>query len=168
MPIESTDIQFRLSGGPANADPNESLGGVISANAIGVGLHNLFDQVSGAESAAGDVEYRCFYVRNGHGALTLQGAKVFVLAESPSADTNEEIGLGTSAVNGTEQTVADEGTAPSGVTFAEANGEGAGLTIGDLAPGAHKAVWIRRTVTAGAAARNDDGPTIRVVGDTAA
>jgi hypothetical protein len=168
MPIEPTDIQYRLSGGAANADPNASLGGAISANAIGAGAHNLFDQVSGAESAAGDIEYRCFYVRNAHPTLTLQGAKVFVLTESTSPSTNEELGLGTSAISGVEQTVADESTGPSGVTFAEANGEGAGLVIGDLAPNAHKAVWMRRTVTAGAAALNDDESVIRVVGDTAA
>ena len=40
-----------------------------------------------------------------------------------------------------------------------------GLSIGDLAAGAHKAVWVRRTVNAGAAAYADSF-TLRVQGDT--
>ena len=65
MAVLAGDIDFHLSGGAANADPNASLGGAISNNQIvGGSLHNLFDQVAGAESSAGDSEYRCFYVRN--------------------------------------------------------------------------------------------------------
>lgn len=169
MPILSTDIDYHLSGGAANSDPNASLGGVISANQIvDAGLHNLFDIVSSAEASAGDNEYRCFYVKNNHGSLTLLNAKIWVQVESPSGDTDEEIGLGTSAINGTEQTVADEQTAPAGVTFAQANGEGAALAIGDIPPGEHKAIWVKRAVSAAAAAANNDGPTFRVGGDTAA
>lgn len=169
MPIVSTDIDFHLSGGAANADPNASLGGVISSNQIvDASLHNLFDQVSGAEASAGDTEYRCLYVKNAHGTLTLQNAKVYVQTESGSADSDELIGLGTSAVNGTEQTVADESTAPAGVTFAQANGSANALTIGDIPAGQHKAIWVRRDISAAAAAANSDTSVIRVEGETAA
>jgi len=168
MPIQSSDIEFYLSGGAANADPNASLGGAISANAVGAGLHNLFDIVSSAEAAAGDAEYRCFYVKNNHGSLTLQNAVVFVQSETGGSNVDELIGLGTSAINGTEQTVADEDIAPAGVSFSQANGSGNALAIGDLAPGEHKAIWIRRDVTAGAPAQNNLTSTIRVQGDTAA
>ena len=169
MPIVSTDIDFHLSGGAANADPNASLGGIISANQIvDASLHNLFDQVSGAEASAGDVEYRCLYVKNAHGTLTLQNAVIYVLTETPSADSDELIGLGTSAVNGVEQTVADESTAPIGVTFAQANGSGNALSIGDIPAGQHKAIWIRRDISAAASAVNSDASVLRVQGETAA
>ncbi len=169
MPIASTDIKFYLSGGAANADPNASLGGEISATEIiSAGLHNLFDIIASSEASAGDIEYRCFYVKNTHPSLTLQNAKLFVQTESPSTDTDEEIGLGSSAVNGVEQTVADEQTAPTGVTFAQANGEGAALVIGDIPPGEHKAIWLKRVVSASAAAYSNDSSVIRVQGDTAA
>lgn len=168
MPIINTDIKFYLSGGAANADPNAALGGAISANEIEAGLHNLFDQVGSAESSAGDTEYRCIYVKNTHGSITLQNAAVFVHTESPSSDTDEEIATGTAAIGGTEQTVANESTAPSGVSWSQANGAGAALAIGDLAPGEWKAIWIKRVVSVGAAAYNNDGSTLRVIGDTAA
>jgi hypothetical protein len=170
MPIVSTDIKFRLSGGAANADPNASLGGAKSSvEIVDATLNNLFDQVSGAESAAGDTEYRCLYANNAHATLTLLGAKVWIQTNTPAADTDVAIGLGSSAVNGTEQTVADESTAPTGgVTFSAAANEGAALAIGDVPAGQHKAIWLKRVITAGAAANALDSVVLRVKGDTAA
>lgn len=161
MAIISTDIQYRLSGGSSNSDPAASLGGVKSSTAAS----NYFDDVSSAEASAGDTEYRCIYVHNNHGTLSLIGAKVFIQTNTPSSDTDVAIGLGSSAINGTEQTVADESTAPTGVSFSAPTTYAAGLSIGDLAAGAHKAVWVRRTVNAGAAAYPDSF-TLRVQGDT--
>lgn len=168
MPITATDIVFRLSGGASNNSGDASLGGAISNNAVSSSVNALFDYVSGDESAAGDAEYRCIYVRNSHASLTLYGAKIWIASNTPSADTEATIGLGTSAINGTEQTIANEGTAPTGVSFSLAANEAGSLSIGDLAPGASKAVWVRRAVTAGAAAYNNDGMTLTVKGDTAA
>ena len=161
MAIISTDIQYRLSGGASNAVTASSLGGVKSS----VAASNYIDDVSSAEASAGDTEYRCVYVHNNHGTLSLIGAKVFIQTNTPSSDTDVAIGLGSSAINGTEQTVANESTAPTGVSFSAPTTFAGGLAIGDLAAGAHKAVWVRRTVNAGAAAYADSF-TLRVQGDT--
>ncbi len=165
MPIISTDIQYRLSGGSANSNHDLSLGGAKSSVSVGA---NLFDTVIGDEAAAGDIEYRCFYVHNAHASLTLENAVVWIDANTPSADTTIAIGLGTAAINATEQTVANESTAPTSVTFSSPASKGAGLAIGNLPFGQHKAVWVRRTVSAAAAAVNSDTFSIRVAGDTAA
>lgn len=162
MAILSTDIIYRLSGGAANSDPNASLGGAKSSTAMPT---SIFDDVSSAEASAGDIEYRCIYIHNNHGSLTLQAPKIFIQANTPSATTTVAIGLGTSAQGGTEQTVADESTAPSGVSFAEPADFASGIALGDIPPAGHRAVWIRRTITAGTAAAND-GFTLRVTGDT--
>ena len=167
MPIVANDILLMLSGGAGNTNPNASLGGVASSTAlVSASLHNLFDKVPSAEAAAGSVEYRCIYVRNEHETLTLEDAKVFIPSNTDSADTDLAIGLGTSAIDGTEQTVANETTAPTGVTFSAPANYAAGLSIGNLGPNSTKAVWVRRTVNAGAAAANDSA-TLRVQGDTA-
>lgn len=168
MPIISTDIVYRLSGGSGNTDPNASLGGVKSSTAIGAGLHNLFDVVSSAESSAGDTEYRCFYVHNAHATLTMQNSVIWIQSNTTSADTSIEIGLGSSAVNGTEQTVANESTAPTGVTFSAPSSFGTALSIGNIPAGQHKAVWIKRIVNAAAVAYNSDTATITVQCDTSA
>ena len=169
MPSASTAIDFHVSGGASTSDPDASLGGVISSTQItDATIANLFDNVSGAEAAAGDTEYRCFYIKNNHGSLTLQGAEVWIETNTPSTDTSAEIGLGTAAVNGTEQTVADEETAPTGVTFSTAAGSGNALSIGDIPASEHKAIWVKRVVSAAAAAHNSDSVVIKIQGDTAA
>ena len=168
-PIATTDIDFHLSGGAANSDPDASLGGAISNNQIvDAALHNLFDVVSGDESSTGDIEYRCLYIKNAHGSLTMQNTKIWVQSESGSADSDELIGLGTSAIGATEQTIANEAATPVGVSFSQANLEAGSLVIGDIAPGSHKAIWIRRDIAAAAAAANNDSSTIRVKCESAA
>lgn len=163
MAIASTDIQYRLSGGAGNTSPAASLGGAKSTTAAGA---NIFDDVASAEAVAGDTEYRCVYVHNAHASLTLVGAVFWIQANTPSASTTFDVGVGTSAVNGTEQTVADENTAPSGVTFSAAATQGAGVALGDIPAGQSRAVWLRRTIQAGTGATNDTA-NFRVTGDTA-
>ncbi len=163
MPITSAEIQYRLSGGAANADANLSLGGAKSNTAVPSGL---FDTVTSAESAAGDIEYRCFYVHNNNGTLTLQNAVVWI--DTNTTGNRIAIGVGSSAVNGTEQTVANENTAPTGgVTFSQPANKGAALALGNIPPGQHRAVWIRRTIAAATPASNDTY-NLRVEGDTLA
>lgn len=164
MAIVSTDIKIRLSGGAGNAVQIASLGGAKSSTDATAGI---FDDVTSAESAAGDIEYRCVYVHNNHGSLTLTSAVAWLAANTPSATTTIDIGVGSSAVNGTEQTVANESTAPTGITFVAAATQGAGVALGDIPFGQHRAVWLRRTVNAGTAAASD-AFTLRATGDTAA
>lgn len=163
MPVLSTDIQYRLSGGAANSAPASSLGGAASNTAMPA---SLFDDVTSDEAQIGRVEYRCIYVRNNHATLTALSAKVWLSANTPSADTDMAIGLGTSAIGGAEPAVGNEATSPAGVTFGAAATEAAALLIGDLAPGQTKAVWLRRTVNAGAVGPVPDSFTVRVKCDT--
>ena len=162
MAIISADIEFRLSGGASNDDPDASLGGAKSSEAA---PSDLFDDVSSAESAAGDTEYRCIYVHNDHGSLTLQNAVVWISANTPG--NRLAIGVGSASINGTEQTVANESTAPSDVSFSQPSSKGSGLSLGNIPAGQHKAVWVRRTVAASASA-SDDTYTLRAEGDTGA
>lgn len=163
MPIQSTDIQFRLSGGASNSDPLASLGGAKSSFAA---ASALFDSVSGEEAAAGDVEHRVIYVHNAHASLTLENAVAWVHSDTPGVNTLIEVGVGSSAVNGVEQTLANEGTAPSGVTFLPAVNKAGGTALGTIPPGQSRALHLRRTVTGGAAVTVSDPFTIRVGGET--
>ena len=168
MPILTTDIIFKLSGGGSNTDGSASLGGAISSTTVSGSLNAFWDVVSGAESNAGDIEYRCFYVKNTHATLTLYDTYVWISSNTPSIHTAVDIAVGTSAINGTEQTIADESTSPTGVSFSSPATYGAGLLLGDIPAGEWKAVWVRRTITAGAAAYAADTATISVQGDTPA
>lgn len=165
MPIVASDIKYRLSGGASNTDPNLSLGGVKSSTEANA---TLFDNVSSAEASAGHTDYRCIYVHNGHATLTMQSAKVWIHANTPSTDTAVAIALAGEGINGTAETVANENTAPVGESFSAAATEGAALPIGNIPPGQHIAVWVRRVVNSSAGAFTGDGFTLRVKCDTQA
>lgn len=169
MAVTAGDIEFHISGGGANTDVDASLGGAISTTEIvDATLNNLFTEVTEDETAAGVTQYRCFYVKNASATNTYKNVSAFINTQSTSPDTSIEIGLGTSAVNGVEPTVANETTAPAGVTFtAAAVDKASGLAIGDIPVGQHKAVWVKLIVNPGAAAANDSS-IIEVAGGTAA
>ena len=168
MPIVAADIQSRYSGGAGNASAAASLGGAESATAFASGVaNNLWDDVSGAESAAGDIEYRGFFWHNGHATLALQSAVTWIDALTTAGDTEFDIGLDPAANGAAMAVIANESTAPAGVTFTRPTSNAAGLSIGNIAAGSYKGVWVRRTVTAGAVAAADSG-SIRIEGDTAA
>ena len=173
MAIVASDIVYRLSVAAAAGDttagtPATSLGDQVSTTAITTAqLNNVFDDVSGAESAAGDVEYRCIFVLNNHGSLTLTNATVEVLSQTAGGGSidiaTDNIAVSAKGSGSAQAaTVANESTAPSGVS---AFGAGP-LALGDLGPGQVKGIWLRRTVSAGAGAVDPDGVVIRVNGDT--
>jgi hypothetical protein len=169
MPIVAADIATRYSGGAGNASASASLGGVMSSTAFADNdPNNLWDDVTGAESSAGDVEHRAFYVRNGHATLAWQSVFYWIDALTTSTSTEFDIALASEAVNtAIAQTLAGEGSVPSGVTFTRPTSKATGLSIGNIPATQFKGLWIRRTVTAGAAAIADTG-SIRLEGDTAA
>lgn len=167
MAIETADISFKLSGGAANADGNLSIGGAKSSVVMGETLNDLFDQVSGDESAAGDIEYRLVYIENNHGTLIAQNPKVWIESQTTSPDTSIAIGIGAAGLNGVESAIGDEDSAPAGVSFSTPANKAAGLTIPNMPAGQHIPLWIRRTVNAGASAINNDASQIDFACDSA-
>lgn len=164
----ASDIEPRLSGGAANADTNASLGGAMSSTAVvNNTLQNLFDNVNPAERVAGSVEYRCYYYTNKHVTEALEDAVVYIGSLSSGVGTAVAIGLDPAGIDGEATTIPDEITAPSGVAFSAPETAGAGLVVGDVAPGEYFAVWVRRTIDAGAPPAANSPFTIRVNGTPA-
>lgn len=178
MPITASDLLFKLSTatGPGNSSastPNASLGGFMSTTDFAAGSNTLFDDITGAENAASTVDYRCVFVFNSHGSLTLQNAVVYVSAEVAGGanvaiavdNLGPSIATSSSAQAGT---IANETTAPSGTSgFSTPTTAGAGLSLGNIGPGQCKAVWVKRSAT-NSAAVSGDGFTLAITGDTAA
>lgn len=167
MAIIAGDFSKRLSGGSANADGNASLGGVKSSVAAPTTLDALFDAVSAGEAVAGDVEYRCIYLHNSNATDPMTNAVVHVSANTPLAGSTIDIGVGTAAINATEQTIGNESTAPSGVTFSAPSTLGTALALGTIPAGQHKALWIRRTITAGSGSSANDTAQLTFTCETA-
>lgn len=167
MAIVESEIKQYLSGGATNTDKNASIGGAISSTEIvNNTLNNLFDLATSAESSAGSTRYRAFYIKNTNATNTYYSSFVYISSNTSSATTTVEIGLATEDGSPIE-TLANDTTAPSGVTFSTAAGEANKLDIGDLAPDESKAVWVKWTITAGTEAINDE-MTLSIKGETAA
>lgn len=160
MPIIAADFSRRLSGGASNAVGAASLGGAKSSEVMSATTDALFDAVSAAQAAAGLVEHRCIYLHNGNATDPMTAARVWISANTPLAGTTLEIGVGAAAVNATETAIANEAAVPAGVTFSAPSTAGAGLALGNIPAGQHKAIWLRRTVTAGSGASASDTATL--------
>lgn len=181
MPIVAADLLWKLSvktgsaGNSTASTPADSLGKYISTTVWDQGAlaNNLFDDVSGAENLAMESEYRCVFVHNSHATLALQNSVVWVDSQvAGGADIT--IGVDPTAASAigaaSDQavSVADENTAPAGVTFSgSAVDRASGIALGNIPAGSCRAVWVKRTTT-NSVAMNNDGFTIAVSGDTAA
>lgn len=180
MPITNADLLLKLSttagtagNQNAQADPNASLGKYISTTElVNADVHNLFDLITAAENVASDVEYRCFFIHNNHATLTWSLAKLWILSEvsggavmalglDPAGVTN----LGSASAQAA--TIANESTAPSGVTFSAPTSEGSALSMGNIGPGQVHAIWVRRTAQNNTAIAGDGG-SIKLRGETTA
>lgn len=148
-----------------------SLGKYISTTAWpDATLNGLFDDVSGAENAASTVDYRCIFVHNSNASNALETAVLYLSAEvaggasiAIGADTTAASAIGAAGAQALQ--VANETTAPAGVSFSSPTTIGAGISLGTIPAGQCKAFWVRRTA-ANTAALSNDGVTLTVAGDT--
>lgn len=165
MTIVAGDIDFFHSGGAANTDPNADLGGAISSTQVtDNSLNNLFDDVTGDEHAAGDTEYRAIYIKNSS-AETAYNAKIWI--ESNTTATDDTINIGIEAAQGSPiQTVANESTAPTGISFSTAAGQANAISIGTLTTGQVWGVWIKRIVSAGTTPQASNTAQLKAYFDT--
>lgn len=148
-----------------------SLGKYISTSVIpDATLNAVFDDISGAENAANIVDYRCVFVHNSNASNPLENAVVYLSAEvagganvAVGADTTAPSAIGSASAQALQ--VANETTAPAGVTFSSPTTSATGVALGTIPVGQCKAIWIRRTAT-NSSALSGDGVTISVAGDT--
>jgi len=137
-----------------------NLGGAITGVGSVSGVaDNLFNVFSGAETSAGGTFYACVYVRNETvdvGNPVAQGLEVFIDSITVHAGAILSLGLGSAAIDAVEPTIANENTAPAGVTFfSEADAEDVddNLIIGDLPANSFKSFWIRAVIDPATAAK---------------
>lgn len=172
MTVTATDIKIRystVSGSAGNSTAGTaagSLGKYMSTTDVAAPPNAYFDDVASSEASAGDTEYRCVFVYNSHATESALNVGVQVVSEvagggvtTAALDNIAASAAGSASAQAAQ--VADENTAPTGVgAFGTSL-----LSIGTLAAGQCKAVWLKRTVAASTAAISGDGFTLRVTGD---
>jgi hypothetical protein len=183
MAITATDIHFRASttaGAAGNSTApgaaGTSLGKYITnADMTDATLNNLFDDITGDQNAANQVDYQCMFVYNAHATLAWQNPVMWQTAEVAGGavisfgwDTTASSAVGNASAQAV--TIANKTTAPAGAAFAQPTlKSSAASTPGNIAATNVKGIWLKRTISAGpVAAIDNDGMTLRVEGDTAA
>ena len=185
MSVQDSDIKHYLTGassdGGSQSDPNAALGNYRSSSELVDAVsNNLFDDVSDAERVAGDVEYRCYCIKNTNGSDSLLDPAIFIEIDTGAGDDDISFAVEVPAggdTNGNAQTIANEGVAPtvgagnvSAWSDSTSKVTGVGVDQGshdsNLDAGEIVYVWLRRTITAGASGANNASVTLRIEGDS--
>ena len=173
MAIAATDIKMWLTGVAVVDDPqpapNASLGGKRSSTEwVNAVKNGLFDAITAEEGLDGESEYRSIIIQNKHASLTLMSARVWVETQPDGGRATEEsvaIAKETVVANAI-QTVVNENTAPTGVSFSAPTSYATGVDLGDLAPNDQIGLWCKRIVPADVEAMLNAGFGIRIQGKT--
>lgn len=176
--IVASEIVFRYTttagaagDSTANTTVSTFLGKYAATSAwAGGSLNDLFADITGAQNAASQVDYAGIAILNNNGANTLQNPVVYISAET-AGGASIAVGVDTTATSAKGSasaqllTIANNTTAPAGVSFSSPTTLGTGLAMSNIPVSNVKGIWIRRTA-ANTAALSNDGVTIAVGGDT--
>lgn len=113
-------------------------------------INAVFDDVSPNMALDGFIQYRCLYLYNAHPTLAIMSPKLFVSGQ-PAGPNQIAIGVdpagvGDGATTGVATTIANENTAPVGVTFSAPATASSGIALPNIPAGQSIAVWQRRSV----------------------
>ena len=166
--ISQSDVLFKLSAPNATAGnvvagyPGTSWGGYLSTTVLpSTSLDNLFNDITGAENAAGQVDYACLFVQNNTATGNTMMNSVAWLPSAQFTGTGTSIAIaadpaGLTSVNSgflqaariQSSVIPPSGvsgwTAPANLIPTAPNYTG-GVVLGNVSPGQCIAIWIRRT-----------------------
>jgi len=132
------DIEVTLASLPTS--------GITTANiALADNPNQMYLNHSGADSANGKIDYRCFYFINTHPTESPLSLRVYMDDATTGVD-QIRLGIGTSAKNGIEPAIANELIIPDEVLFAAYTTptDAGSIRLPILGPGEFQAFWLRR------------------------
>lgn len=171
MPILETDLIHRLSGGVANTDPNDSIGGAMSTDPGGVIVsdtdNNDMDDITSTEALNGIVIYHGYFYSNEiiSDSLTWTNPVFWIESQTSSGDTDVSIAIANEAKNLPIEVLANEEVAPVGPSFTSPANKAAGISIGSLDQNDNRGHWVRYNVSPNSGS-TVDAYTIKAEGDT--
>jgi len=182
LPITSADLLFKYTGTGSETNPEQSLGGTLNPNTIPSGVaQNIFDNVTGDEASTGEDYYRAIGIHNTLTTHIWMNTKMWITGYVRAATNYDTIFFGTErpagtigTPDGTIQTIADEFTAPVGITWTAEGSPSNTINvsgkdyINSIGPDDWAGIWLYRSVPPGAAAFSNRSCTIKVEGETSA
>ncbi len=172
MPIIEADLIHRYSGSGTASNPDLSIGGAINATdpdgvIVSDSDNNDMNDITSAEALSGIIIYHGYFYSNEitSAVLTWTDPVFWIQSQTSSGDTNVLIAIALEAKNLAIEVLADEETAPTGISFTAPANKAAGISIGSLNQNDFRGHWIQYIVSVEATAAVDQY-TIRAEGDT--
>lgn len=115
--------------------------------------NETFDNIVKQESLDGDIEYRCFYLKNEHPTEQALNVSIYLKTDANGADSftmgKDLAGVGNGVTTGVADIIPNENTAPDpAVSFSAPATPETAIVLGSLNPGESVAFWLKRTVPA--------------------
>jgi hypothetical protein len=155
----------------ANTTVGTFLGKYAATSAwAGGGTNDLFADISGAQNAASQIDYAALAILNNNSANVAENGVVYISSEV-AGGASVAIGVDTTATSAKGSasaqllTIANNTTAPAGVSFSSPTTIGTGLALSNIPTSNVKGIWVRRTA-ANTSALSNDGCTLAVTVDT--
>ena len=155
----------------ANTTVGTFLGKYAATSAwAGGGTNDLFADITGARNAASQVDYAGLAILDNNTANAMQNTVIYLSAET-AGGASIAVGADTTAASAKGSasaqllTIANNTTAPAGVSFSSPTTIGTGVSLGNIPVANVKGAWVRRTA-ANTAALSADGVTLAVTCDT--
>jgi hypothetical protein len=177
--IVASDIKFHktvTTGAAGNSVANTVNGtylGKYASSSLWAGgsANDLFDDITGAQNAASQVDYAGLYIENSNAANDWASPAAYISAETAGGaalalgvDTTAQSAVGSATAQ--MLTIANNTTAPAAVTFTSPTTFGTGVALSTITKnGNGRGLWVRRSA-ANTAALSNDGGTITIQGDT--
>lgn len=185
MGVIAENLKLQLTSGSTssttNTNPINSIGGQATTTDVDetTTLGNIFDTVTGAESSAGEIEYRWLVVRNASTDSNATAVKVYVsINTGTDGDNASDVNDATSAIALAKFTSKNNPTAVLGTSgytaptdasaFAIYDSTSDSLSLDDLNFGEYQCICVRRTIGSSAQANDSAEFTIKIEVDTGA
>jgi hypothetical protein len=166
MPITRSELHHLYSvktGSAGNTTAGTmagSLGKYVSTTHIADTPTILFPNVSGDDQAAGRIWYKCTFFKNTDLAITWETVRLYLPSQM---DGGAAVAIGVDPTAASDHgspsaqalEIANDSTAPAGVTFSAPTTRATGLDLGNIGPNQVKAVWWRQTALPTAFGDND-------------
>lgn len=127
-----------------------NLGGAIDGARTEISdatIHAFWSKIDQTRATAGGIRFRCFYIYNSHDSLAAINPVLYVSQQTASPNDEIMIGLGSSGLNGVEQTIANEFTTPANVNFVSGVTRTTGLVLGTaIPPLGYYPIWVQQTI----------------------
>lgn len=184
MAVQGSEIKQYLTGavsdGSAQSDPNSSLGDYRSSTeGVDAVSENLFDNVTSGEAVSGDIEYRCYCIKNTNTTDSLLNPKVWIETDTNNVEDNISFAIEVPAggdQSGNAQTIINESISPvvgagNVSAWSDATSKVTGVGVNQ---GSHDVnldaleimfVWVRRIIAPGAQPVNNETVILRIEGD---